>query len=366
MAMTEKTKEQPDHGRIIRITVLLTLGALFFLIIWIWKSESLFDMNIYDGFLLLVSLALSGILAGIYFQYRKTGEPYVLVIFGTVVIAIWLFLIIPLGSLAYLATSPGYYEYRISTEGLDQYQGGLITDIIVPLPEKNGKSIIPEEYFQYRRFGNWTSLLVITPQGKMLAFQSRDKNLTDIDAHFVVPLERPAIFQGNPGNLLQPVIDQKAGIYTVWENDSQTAVYTSQIYIDKKTKFALPGDTPIRIELNLVFHEGMVFGRYGESYRLRVLEKIPGGITGMVPVNVRITKNPDLSAIKVSHTEGAAFNGTTAGLQLSGPVGNGPLSDPGPVPNIGSGSIITNASYVARIALDDERVKEMLRHNSTL
>jgi hypothetical protein len=46
MEMTEETKKQSDPGRIIRITVFLTLGVLFSLIIWIWKSESLSSINI--------------------------------------------------------------------------------------------------------------------------------------------------------------------------------------------------------------------------------------------------------------------------------------------------------------------------------
>jgi hypothetical protein len=145
----------------------------------------------------------------------------------------------------------------------------------------------------------------------MLAFQTGDKNLTDIDAHFLVPLENPVIFPGNPRDLLQPVINQKAGTYTLWENDTQAdLVYTSQVYIDKGIESVRPGNTTIRIDLNMVFRGGMFFGRYGESYRLRVLEEIPGGITGMVPVNVQITKNPDISSWTGYHNEGIAFNGT--------------------------------------------------------
>ena len=110
--MTEEIKNQSVHGIIIRIAVFLTLGVLFSLIIWIWKSESLSSINIYDGFLLLAAITVTGILAMLYFRYWKTGGQHDLFYSVPFLLGIWLFLILPVGSLAYLATSPGYYDYR--------------------------------------------------------------------------------------------------------------------------------------------------------------------------------------------------------------------------------------------------------------
>ncbi|MFA5267575.1 MAG: hypothetical protein WC379_06350 [Methanoregula sp.] len=300
--------KEPGH-KIILTAIFLTLGVYFTMVIWIWKSESLFRINVYDLFLLLTAFLITGIIAVVYSRYRKNGGKYGPVVFGTILFAVWLFLIVPVGSLAYLATSPAYFDYSITTGGLDRYEGGLTTDIIVPLPVKDGIPVIPEKAIQYRRFGNWTSLLVVTPQGKMIAFQTGDRDLTDINAHFFVPLEGPALFSRASPEMLQPAIDQGAGDRATRADDSGvTTVFSSQVYLDENIRPVINRSPPVRIDLDMVYSEGMSFGRYGEYYHARTGEEIAGGSTGWIPVRVQLTMDRGPAQVTGQLNDGIPFS----------------------------------------------------------
>ena len=58
--MIKNMIKEPGH-RVIPAAIFLTLGVYFTLVIWIWKSESLFRINVYDLFLLLTALIITGI-----------------------------------------------------------------------------------------------------------------------------------------------------------------------------------------------------------------------------------------------------------------------------------------------------------------
>jgi hypothetical protein len=306
--MTEKM-ENKTQQIVILVAIILTLGVLYAIIIWTWKSESPSRLNVYDLFLLLTTILLSGIIAVVYSRYRKDDGKYGPLIFGTILFGIWIFLIVPLGSLAYLATSPGYYDYSVTTSGLDQYRGGLTTDIIVPLPAIDGVPVIPEEMIQYRKFGNWTSLLVVTPNGKMIAFQTGDRNLTDINAHFLVPLEGPALFSPAPHDLLQPMPGESEDNRTIREDISRTtSAYSSQVYLDENIRPVRNGSNPVRIDLNLVFSEGMSSGRFGDYYHTRILEDFPEGWTGWATVRVQLTRNRGPAIITRQDNDGIPFS----------------------------------------------------------
>lgn len=309
MVFMVKSMIKEQGHRVILIAIFLTLGVYFAIVFWIWKSESLFRINVYDLFLLLAALLITGIIAFVYSRYRKNGEKYGPVVFGTILFAIWLFLIVPVGSLAYLATSPAYYDYSITTGGLDRYEGGLTTDIIIPLPVKDGIPVIPEKTIQYRRFGNWTSLLVVTPQGKMIAFQSGDRNLTDINAHFLVPLEGPALFSRASPEMLQPAIDPGAGSRATRADDTGTTMaYSSQVYLDENIRPINNSSAPVRIDLDMVYSEGMSFGRYGALYHTRIGEEIAGGSTGWIPVRVQLTRDHGPARVTGQFNDGIPFS----------------------------------------------------------
>jgi len=57
---------------------------------------------------------------------------------------------------------------------------------------------------------------------------------------------------------------------------------------------------------------------------------------------------------------------TTSGEQSPPPAPADYIIDPASVRDLGSGSIVTNVSFVSQIALNDNNVKEMVRHNSTI
>ncbi|MFA4877082.1 MAG: hypothetical protein WC586_06680 [Methanoregula sp.] len=290
--MTDK-KSRPILISGIGTAIILTLGAYFLLIFWIWKSDSLLQINIYDTFLLLIGVIVTGILAGLYFQNRNTKDhQYDRVVFGSILFGIWLFLIIPVGSLAYLSTSPASYHYVISINGLDHYTGGLTTDIIVPLPMKDNVSIIPEDGLQYRHFGKWTSMLVMTPRGKMLAFQTGDKNLTDIHADFLVKLESPSLFSDAKKSVLYPMITipVEESAYPAY-NSHTISAYSTQVYIDKNIEPVHSGNNSVRMNLKFYIHEGMLFGRSGENYQQVISEDIDGERNGMIPMRTQITRS---------------------------------------------------------------------------
>jgi hypothetical protein len=63
---------------------------------------------------------------------------------------------------------------------------------------------------------------------------------------------------------------------------------------------------------------------------------------------------------------GPAPGSHTSREQTPDPVTGSIIVDPASVRNLGSGSIITNVSFISGIALNDDNVKEMVRHNSTI
>ena len=74
--------------------------------------------------------------------------------------------------------------YTISVKGLDDYKGLIGDVIIVPLPVRNGKEVFSDKDLQYQKFGNWTSVLVMTKDGKMLGFQTNTGDLSNLQARF--------------------------------------------------------------------------------------------------------------------------------------------------------------------------------------
>lgn len=63
---------------------------------------------------------------------------------------------------------------------------------------------------------------------------------------------------------------------------------------------------------------------------------------------------------------GPAPINNTSGEQNPTPAPDDYIIDPASVRDLGSGSIVTNVSFVSVIALNDDNVKEMVRRNSTI
>lgn len=194
-----------------------------------------------------------------------------------------------LGGPSYFENQPASYDYRISVQGLSNYSGSLVADIIVPIPMRNGEQIFTDEEMQNKSFGNWTSILVVTRQGKMLAFQTRDENLTNIDARFRKDVNYSIDIRDIMQDvLLYPVSGDVAANYTIWVySDKNVQNYTTYIYIDKNIQPAKGENNIISFNLELTVRGGMVHGR-AITHKVDVSEAIPESIKGPIPVKAQL------------------------------------------------------------------------------
>lgn len=224
-----------------------------------------------------------------YYIKRKYPLKKVILRIGLVVVFVVIFsvAIIYASGILWFEKRPNAYSYKISVRGLNNYSSGVVTDIIVPLPMLNGEQGFSDSELQNESFGNWTSKLVVTKYGKMLAFQTQDRSLTNIDASFYksfygyVDISR---------EMLAPLIDETPAGYTQWVyNDSNIKGYTTLVYIDNTIQPKHPDNNTIIFDLQLSTGGGSYFGTVG-FYKTNVYEQIPEGITGIIPVRTQIWK----------------------------------------------------------------------------
>ncbi|WAI00221.1 hypothetical protein [Methanogenium organophilum] len=203
------------------------------------------------------------------------------VVVGTIAI----FLFGTFFGLAWINSNPGQYSYTITTEGLSQYQGGLVTDVIVPIPMRDGELVFPEEELQNQQFGSWKSVIVETPYGKMLAFQSVGEDLTDIDATF--------FRRYDPGELTVTDISEESLSPLICKNCDGFPEYVSVIYLPDELAPLSPDAPDIVINLKADVSEGLNHSILGETFRVTVHESIPPEIRGEINVSVVITRYED-------------------------------------------------------------------------
>lgn len=166
------------------------------------------------------------------------------------------------------------YYYNIEIKGLDNYTSFGVTDIIVPIPMEDSEQVFPDEELQYKSFGDWKSVLVVTRQGKMLAFQTTKTNLTNINARF----EKYVNYSIDAENPLKNAL-----LYPV---SNETSVnYTTYVYIDPKMKSKL-GNNSITFEITF-YGEGEA-AQSKRIYRVDVNENIPEGMKGPILVKAWI------------------------------------------------------------------------------
>jgi hypothetical protein len=259
--------------------ILLTIAGYIAFLSWTRQSVS--------G----VALMLFGIIFAVFFfpllkkDIPPVAKRQVFAIVGILLFVFWLILLAGFFS-AMTNNMPGYYEYSISIQGLDNYHSGPITDIIVPLPMRDGKDVFSDDDLQYKKFGNWTSLLVMTESGKMLAFQTTQRNLTNIDAKFFKRYSGGVEIRNITNESLAPVLPGNSSGYPSENNNKR--VFSSKIYLSNAT---LPLDTngpPVTFNLELTMNGGMVHSIAQGSYRVSILETIPSNIRGWIPVSARI------------------------------------------------------------------------------
>jgi hypothetical protein len=199
------------------------------------------------------------------------------------------FIVIILAGAAYFNNNPGGYQYIVDVKGLNNYQPTLITDVIVPLPVRNGQQVFPDEDLQYKTFGNWTSMLVMTPYGKMLAFESIGRNLTDLHAEFFKLYPDGTKIENITRESFSPVLPLTASDYSQWIYGKASARdYSTIIYIPDSIRplYAVSGDLTFNLELDA--NEGMQHSIVGKTYLVTVREVIPLGVRNWTRVVAQI------------------------------------------------------------------------------
>jgi hypothetical protein len=170
---------------------------------------------------------------------------------------------------------PGLVGYQVSVDGLEGRTGGLITTILVPLPVEDGEVIMPASEFENRTFDGWTTTIVETEDGKMLAFQNRNNTLTDIWAHFTRYEETIEGTRRLPKEHLSPVIERTTDDH-----------YTTVIFVDEG--ISPPGE--LRVTLRLTAGCDLFHGMAEDTYRTEVKETIPAGTAGRIVVDAMVGK----------------------------------------------------------------------------
>ncbi|WP_158491377.1 hypothetical protein [Methanoregula formicica] len=284
----ERLMTDPDKKKIVSygigIALFLSLTT-FFLDICIFRISSITGIIILSGFAVLLCLFIY--MAKMKFSFRELVLP-VVIAFGAAVLVL---ILAAFAGNALIHDMPGTVTYTVSVNGLDRYNGGLATDIIVPLPMINGEQAFSDDELQYRQFGQWKSMLVVTPQGKMIAFQSLDRNLTNIHAQWFRESRKNTMKIDSSKDLLSPRINLTQVNYTRTVSPDVTGGgYVSKVYIEKEMRAFDEKNGTISFNISFFVSEGTTLGFLGKTYNAQVSEEIPAGFRQSVPVAVYIEK----------------------------------------------------------------------------
>jgi len=269
---------------IIGIALFLSLTT-FFLNICFFGISGITGIIILSGCAVLLCLFIY--MARMKFPFRELVSPVAIASGAAVVVLI---MAVFVGTVL-IHDMPGTVTYTISVNGLDRYNGGLATDIIVPIPMINGEQAFSDDELQYRQFGQWKSMLVVTSQGKMIAFQSLERNLTNIHAQWFRESREKKMNINSSMDLLSPRINQTPENYTRTVSPEVSGRgYVSKVYIEKGMRALDENNSTISFDLSFFVSEGSNWGFLGKTYNARVSEQIPAGFRQSVPVTVHIEK----------------------------------------------------------------------------
>lgn len=208
------------------------------------------------------------------------------------------------------------YEYRITVQGLRNYnynlglghyekdgwfdftqQSSNVTSIMVPMPMKGRNQIFEDEELQNKSFGGWISTLVETAEGKMLAFQTRDKNLTNIEAIFTKDSHIIDIKDIMHNAVLYPLSDRVTAIdYIIWVySGKKVQNYTTYIYIDRNIQPVESDNNTITFNLEFTVKDNAVYGK-ARNYQVKISESVSKGVKGPIPIKAQfaIIREPDM------------------------------------------------------------------------
>lgn len=278
----------PDKKKIVSYGIGI---ALFLLLTTFFLDICFFGISDITGIIILFGCT---ILLCLFIYTAKMKFPFgELVLPGVIAsgAAVLVLIVATFAGNALIHDMPGTVTYTVSVNGLDRYNGGLATDIVVPIPMINGKQAFSDNELQYRQFGQWKSMLVVTSQGKMIAFQSLNRNLTNIHAQWFRESRTNKIKIDSSKDFLSPRINQTLENYTrTVSPDVNRGEYVSKVYIEKEMQALDENNGTIFINISFFVSEGTTLGFPGKTYNAYISEEIPAGFHQSVPVTVYIEK----------------------------------------------------------------------------
>jgi hypothetical protein len=181
----------------------------------------------------------------------------------------------------YYPTVPGHYSYVVSVTGLSSYHGDPITEIVVPIPAIDGSPIFSEKDLQRIVSDNCTPLPVMTKDGEMLALRLPGENLTKISA------AKSRDFSKDPS--LEEI---QEGVFVPTSSRLFEAGNTSDrfpyIIVPDSLRPVSNYPNPISVSINFTIFGSTAFGERRPDYLVSIVEQIPPGKTGVIPVEPQI------------------------------------------------------------------------------
>ena len=273
----DRTTMEMISACIISLVIFFTFVAMF--VFWIYGIDSIAILT------LIISCIVIAVIAYRHknkYTMRMVKYSIITGAIACIIFSMAFFSVI----FAYVENTPTQYVYKISVKGLADYNSSLVTDVIIPMPMENGKQIFTDEELNNKSFGNWTSMLVVSKEGKMIAFQTMERNLTDIEASFSKRINySEGVIDVKD---LYPVSNSSPSNYTMWlDGGNNFTTYTSYVYIDQNIMpIKEAGNITVNVELTIF--EGEFRGIFGDNHKVSIIESIPEGIKGPIPVRCQL------------------------------------------------------------------------------
>ncbi|MCE5337931.1 MAG: hypothetical protein LLF90_04505 [Methanomicrobiaceae archaeon] len=181
----------------------------------------------------------------------------------------------------------GHYSYVVSITGLSDYQGDPVTDIVVPIPAIGGSPVFSEENFQQMTSDNCTPLPITTGDGEMLALRLPGTNLTNISAAKSGGFSRDLLLEEIREDGFVPGSSRFFGA----ENTSGDFPY---IIIPDSLHPISSCPEPISVSINFSIFGSTTSGEHRPDYLVSIVEQIPPGKAGKIPVEPVIYRRNSL------------------------------------------------------------------------
>ena len=170
------------------------------------------------------------------------------------------------------------YSYAVSVTGLSGYRGDPITEIVLPLPAVGDSPIFSGEDLRWMTSDNCTTLPVTTEDGEMLGLRLPGADLTDASAAhsggFLKDLSREEIAEG--------------GFVPGLSHLSKAGNASPYIIIPDSLRPVSDDPEPILASINFTVFGGRTSGEQRPDYLISIMEQIPPGKTGIIPVEPQV------------------------------------------------------------------------------